>query len=287
MEALALFGSATRRYVTTAQGQVHLTESARPGPGGPPLVCLHATAYSGQTFLPLIAAFDGRRRLIAPDTPGYGASDRPGRRWDIETYAAEMRAALRAAGEGPVDLLGYHTGALLAVEMAVQDPALVRSLVLIGVPYYLGEDRAERRATLAAPMVLTDRLDQFDERWSFFVGERPAGMSLSRGFANFVDELRAWPHGWWAHEAAFTYDVETAFRQVRQPTLVLNPANHLSAPSRAAAAALPQGRVIELPRLSHAIFELAADELSDHIEAFLDAPATAPQPTSPLLVPEP
>ncbi|WP_304165504.1 alpha/beta fold hydrolase [Phenylobacterium aquaticum] len=261
----------SRRYVTTAWGQTHLTESARPGPPGPPLVCLHATAYSGQTFLPLIEALDGRRRVIAPDTAGYGGSDPPERRWDIEAYAREMRAAIRAAGEGPVDILGYHTGALLAAEIALQDPDLVRRIVMIGVPYYLGEARAERRATLAQPMALTNRLGQFAERWAFLVGERPSGMSLSRGFANFVDELRAYPHGWWAHDAAFSYAVDRAFPLVRQPVLILNPANHLSAPSRAAGAALPQAQVRELPHLSHAIFELAAEELADHVEAFLNA----------------
>ncbi len=264
----------TRRYVSIPSGQVHLRETASVG-NKRALYCLHATAYSGRSFEPILQALAGRRRLVAPDTPGYGASDRPEERWDIARYAAALGDAIDAAGDVQVDLFGYHTGAFLATELAAQRPDLVRRLILIGVPFFLMDGRTEKLATLGKEMHLSDRLDQFDERWSFFVTDRAPQVTLEQGFANFVDELAAYPHGWWAHDAAFRYAAETRLGLVRQPVLILNPDNHLAAASRAAAEFMPNCRVIELPYLANAVLDVAGAELADRIDAYLaeDGPA--------------
>lgn len=259
-----------RRYLATRSGQVHVHETAVV-PGQPPLWCLHATAYCGRTFGGVQQALTGRRRTVAPDTPGYGASDRPDSPWDIEHYAEAIGEAIVAAGEGPVDLFGYHTGAFLATELAAQRPELVRRLVLVGIPFFEGEARAERRATLGRPHRLDEDLDQFDERWRFFIGNRPTGVSLQQGFAHFVDELRAWPDGWWAHDAAFRYAAERRLPLVGQPVLVLNPANHLAEPSRLAAALMADSQIIDLPHLDAAVLDVAAAELADLTHAYLSS----------------
>jgi pimeloyl-ACP methyl ester carboxylesterase len=266
-----MINSISKRYVAIASGQVHLRETASVV-GKPPLYCLHATAYSGRTFEPIMRTIAERRRVVAPDTPGYGASDRPGERWDIVRYAQALGQAIDAAGDSYVDLFGYHTGAFLATELAAQRPDLVRSLVLVGVPLFLGDARKEKLATLGKAMRLSDSLAQFDERWSFFVTGRTSGVSLNQGFANFVDELIAYPHGWWAHDAAFRYEAETRLGLVSQPTLILNPDNHLAAASRAAGALMPNCRVVELSHLGNAVLDIAGPELAERIDAFLVAP---------------
>jgi pimeloyl-ACP methyl ester carboxylesterase len=259
----------TKRYLSLGSGQVHLLESgARDWRA--PLYCLHATAYSGQTFRPLMERLAGKRRIVAPDTPGYGGSDRPAKRWTMAQYADAMAQVIEATDGGPADVLGYHTGAFIAAELAIRRPALVRRLILIGVPFYVGAARAERLAALAHRSKLTDDGKQFSSRWLYLVKDRPKGMSLERGFANFVDELRAYPQEWWAHDAAFTWPAETRLPLVTQPVLVINPDNHLSIPSRQAAALMQDCRVLEVPHLSHAIFEVASAEIAGHIESFVE-----------------
>ena len=181
--------------------------------------------------------------------------------------------AVDAAGDGRIDLLGYHTGATFAVEMAARRPDLVRRLVLIGVPFYPdAAAREERRRTLAAPTILTEDLAQFDERWNFLVRGRPPGVSLAAGFSHFVDELRAYPKAFWAHEAAFTHDLAPALRRVAQPTLILNPDNHLAEPSRLAAKLMRNAQVQPLPGPSHQVLELSPRPIAQAIEAFLSQP---------------
>ena len=211
------------------------------------------------------------RRVIAIDTPGYGGSDRPDERLDLGGYAAWMGQAISQLGEGPVHLLGYHTGALIAAEIARQRTDLIRSLILIGVPVFSEDEQREWKQRLAVRTTLRPRLDQFEERWDYLVANRADGVDLRTGFANFVDELRAYPDGWWAHDAAFSFDGEACLRAVGQPTLVLNPDTPLSAASRRAAELLPDGRIIELPHLGRAILETGADELAIRCEAFLSA----------------
>jgi pimeloyl-ACP methyl ester carboxylesterase len=264
-------------YLTVSWGQAHRLQSLPADPRGeaatagaaPPLYALHGTAYSGRTFAPLMTELPGRR-IVALDTPGYGGSTRPSEPWTVEQYAEALSEAISAGGERQVDLLGYHTGALLALQVAAARPALVRRLVLIGAPYFPDpEARSAWRAKLAEPMRLTERLDQFEERWDFLVAGRAPGASLEQGFAHFVDELRAWPYGFWAHEAAFTFDPSACVAQVRQPTLVLVPDTPLAEPSRQLARRLTDAQVVELPHLSHGVLDIAAPDLAHAIEPFL------------------
>jgi pimeloyl-ACP methyl ester carboxylesterase len=257
-----------RRYVGAPGRQTHLLE-AGPRSDHPPLWCLHATAYSGRSFTPFLEAMAANRHVVAPDTCGYGGSDGADEALDIQGYARRMGEALDGAGEKRVDLLGYHTGAIIAAELARMQPERVGRLVLIGVPYLSGAEQRAWRERLAAPMVLGETLAQFQERWDFLVAHRDPKVPLSRAFDNFVDELRAYPYGWRAHDAAFSFDVRGCFEHVLQPTLILNPDNHLSGPSRVAADVLPNAELVELPGLNNGIFDIAPERLAALTEAFL------------------
>jgi pimeloyl-ACP methyl ester carboxylesterase len=263
-----------RRYIDGLFGQVHVLEGAAPGvQGAPPLLCLHATAYSSGTFKPLIAAFDADappgRKLYALDTPGYGGSDRPPGPVDMGGYADALIDALQRLATGPVDVLGYHTGCYIAIEAAIRRPDLFRKLILIGVPFFHGPDRESWRARLAFRHSLGESLSQFEERWDYFITRRSSRLSLPRAFENFLDELRAWPHGSWSHEALFDYDDLGRLKLVSTPALIINPPGHLAEGSRVAAGLMPNAEIAEAPDLEAPIFETAPDVLKARIERFL------------------
>ena len=253
-------------YVPGRWGQVHYREAG----AGPMLACLHATAYSSRSLVPLMQALAGHRRVLALDTPGYGQSDGPPAQVPLGDYAAELAEAIAQRADGPADLFGYHTGALLAAEIAAVRPELVRRLVLIGIPVFTPAEKPSWRDKLVRPTALGPSLAQFQDRWDYLVTHRPDGLSLPRAFDNFVDELHAYPREWWAHAALFEHDPAPQLARIACPALVINPAGPLADASRRAAALLPDARVIEMPDLHGAVFEKAAGRLAAAMAAFLD-----------------
>ena len=81
-------------------------------------------------------------------------------------------------------------------------------------------------------------------------------------FENFVDELKAWPDGSWAHEAMFAWDADTRLPKIGCAVTVLNPQGHLAAASRVAAALIPRAEIVELPELNGAVLELHANRIA-------------------------
>ena len=147
-----------KSYVDGVYGQVHVVTSGQEKASQPPLYLLHATAYSGRTFTPLINKLATNRLVHAPDTPGYGGSDQPPERPDLSGYAnafVDLVSKPTNSAAGPVDVFGYHTGVFIALEAAIQRPDLFRSIILVGVPHYVCAEREQRRAILAEQTELT------------------------------------------------------------------------------------------------------------------------------------
>jgi pimeloyl-ACP methyl ester carboxylesterase len=106
---------------------------------GPPVLLLHGNGSMVEDFESsgLIDALAKTNRVIAFDRPGYGYSDRPEyRNHDPRAQAALLRQALlRLRISRPV-IVGHSWGAMVAVWMALMNPADVRGLVLLSGYYF-------------------------------------------------------------------------------------------------------------------------------------------------------
>ncbi|GIS02678.1 MAG: hypothetical protein CM15mP103_12290 [Gammaproteobacteria bacterium] len=95
-----------------------------------PLVCFAPNPYSGNYYLFVYGGLGSDRTMLALDYPGIGQSDTYPGEMDMGTLAEIMADSLTSLGwgpdgNGPVDLCGYHTGTMLATELAVTHPELV------------------------------------------------------------------------------------------------------------------------------------------------------------------
>src|SRR5438045_8054471 len=72
-----------------------------------------------------------RHRVFAPDLPGYGRSDKPRARYTIPYFARFIRRYLENRGLRSVALVGASLGGRIALEVALEEPKLVRKLVLV------------------------------------------------------------------------------------------------------------------------------------------------------------
>ena len=97
------------------------------GTAGPPVLLLHGLGSSAADWAPQVSALAPRYRVIAVDLPGHGTSSLPARGLTIEGMA-EGVAPLAPA---PAHVVGLSLGACVAIRLALQAPARVRSLTLV------------------------------------------------------------------------------------------------------------------------------------------------------------
>ena len=117
---------------------------------GDPVVLLHGGYGSWTHWTRNVAALARTRRVLVPDTPGFGNSDLPGV-MEAATIVASLWADLdMLIGGATVDLVGFSYGGGLGGEMAGCRPARVGRLVLVGsgglgLPYGSREELVQWR----------------------------------------------------------------------------------------------------------------------------------------------
>ena len=265
-----------RSYVTHDWGQIHVLASQPKAPGNPtPLVCFAPNPYSGNYYRLFMEQLGSDRPMLALDYPGIGQSDTYPGELDMSKLAEIMATSLLSLGWGPdgggqVDLCGYHTGTMLATELAITHPELVRRIVLMGIPYYDAVGRQERFDRLGQVKPWPDSFAAVAQDWIFAVEMRNEKVSLERAFGNYLESAGAWQGKARIYGAVFQYPAEERAPLLTQPTLILNPHGNLKEPSRAYAELIDGATLIELPDLKYGIFDAAPEVLASHARPFLN-----------------
>ena len=98
---------------------------------GPPVVLLHGLGATNTSFLPTFVDLARDHRVIAPDLPGFGDSDKPVRSYDAAFFAGWLLGFLDALGLKRVDLIGNSMGGRVALETALRAPDRVDHVALL------------------------------------------------------------------------------------------------------------------------------------------------------------
>ena len=259
-----------RRYLDGPFGQVHL-RVAQPAarPVLPPIVLLHQSPLSGRMFDRLLPLLGTNRIAIAVDTPGYGESDRPATQPTLAGYGNAILDTVASAYGSPLDLLGYHTGAAIAADLAARRSASVRRLVLIAMPFFGPARREALLKQLKQKTPYAEDGSHLPPLWTGTARVRPEGQSLDDVARLVAEKQRVGIYGEWALAAAMSEDLALTMTAIRQPTLVLAPHDGLEAASRAAAKLMPQARFVELPARAYGLFDAAPAEIARTVLAFL------------------
>jgi len=124
-----------RAYFDCRFGQLHV-RTAFPATGGfdeqVTLFCLHADQSSSRAFARFLPEIADVRSVYAPDLPGLGESD-PSPTSSVGEAAGAISDLADDLRLRQIDLLGIHSGARAALDLAATRPTLVRRLVLAGV----------------------------------------------------------------------------------------------------------------------------------------------------------
>lgn len=261
-----------RMYADCRYGQLHL-RSAFASTGGfdekTTLVCLHQSPMSSRVFERFLQLMGSDRSVYAPDTPGFGESDPPPSQPSIADYAAAIGDFIDNLRLRQVDLLGYHTGASIAAELAIARPERVRRVIMVAAPVFNGE---ERDAFNRQPWPLPIREDgtHLAGEWQRTLRWRGPGVTLEQLATGFAEKLRNGPQAWWGASAAMNYPATERLPRLAQPVMVLRPKDDLWDVTPRAARLLPAARFVDLPEQGFGLFEVAPEVVAQHARAFLD-----------------
>jgi pimeloyl-ACP methyl ester carboxylesterase len=103
------------------------------GQSGSPLVLLHGGGVDSAwiSWEELIAPLAAGHRVLVPDLPGYGQSDKPDVAYTLEFYLEFLERFLEALGITRASLAGLSLGGGIALGFTLQHPHRVDKLVLV------------------------------------------------------------------------------------------------------------------------------------------------------------
>ncbi len=104
------------------------------GEGEQTIILLHGggTDSAWLSWQPAILALSLHYRIIAPDFPGYGKSDRPDLPYNIPYYIGFLQCLLDTLGVEKFSLVGISMGGGIAIGYSLANPQQVERLVPVG-----------------------------------------------------------------------------------------------------------------------------------------------------------
>ena len=105
---------------------------------GDPILLIHGTGFNADVWRPLAGELAGEHRVIAYDRRGYGRSPAGENARDgyYRRHAGDAAALLRHLDAAPATLVGWSSGGIVALHMALAFPELVASVILFEAPLH-------------------------------------------------------------------------------------------------------------------------------------------------------
>ena len=158
---------------------------------GPPVVLCHGfpeLAFSWRHQIPVLARQG--YRVVAPDMRGFGQSSRPqeAEAYDVVSLCSDMTALLDALGEDSAIFVGHVWGASLVWSLALLEPARVRAVAGLSVPF------VPRAPTAPIPIMRRHLGEGFYIVW--FQAPGPADEALGRDVRRTLTTSRQWTAAW-------------------------------------------------------------------------------------------
>ena len=253
---------------------------------GTPVMVLHGLGASKVSAMPLIPALvHAGHRVVVPDLPGHGASDKPRTDYTPRFYGRVVRRLMDAVEIERAAVIGNSLGGRIALELAFRSPGHLSGLVLLdpAVPgfrirYLLGFTRVipseigtlpfplrERwmrlaiRRLLADPSALPEAgIQGAAEEFIRIYRDPPARMAFLDSLRHIVTEP---PRPFWGR-----------VRRVRTPALLVWGEDDRLVPVRLAhrlARELADAELLILPRVGHVPQFEAPEATSGAILRFL------------------
>jgi len=190
---------------------------------GPPLLFVHGLGSSTRDWFGQVEPFAEQYRVLRVDLRGHGRSDRPAGPYHIPQFARDVAGFLRRLDAASAHVVGLSMGGMVALQLAADAPALVRSLVPVNSP-------------------ADTRLQTWGDVWFYLarrtavqlLGMRRVGRLLARRLFVKPDQeelrqefVRRWAENdkqcyLWSVDAIMGWHIEERLPSMRMPTLLVS-----------------------------------------------------------------
>jgi pimeloyl-ACP methyl ester carboxylesterase len=119
------------RYVEVDGVRMHVAEAG----AGEPVVLLHGWPQHWWIWRKVIPELASERRVICPDLRGFGWSEAPDGRYELQGFADDTLALLDELGLGQVDLIGHDWGGYAGFLLCLMAPERIRHYLALGVSH--------------------------------------------------------------------------------------------------------------------------------------------------------
>jgi pimeloyl-ACP methyl ester carboxylesterase len=242
---------------------------------GPDVLLLGGLSDPAESWQPQLDGLSDRYQLIALDNRGAGRTPLPEEPLSVPMMADDAAAVLRALDVRAAHVAGFSGGSLIAQELALRHPELVRSLVLMSTfarpdAYLRSAGKFFRWLADAAPSERA-MMEAFF-LWVYTPRAHENGM-----VEQIIEDALVFPHpqspeAFQAQlEGFMSHDAIDRLGEIAAPTLVLaGELDIMTRPrlGRAVAEAIPGARFEVMPGEAHQPFQEVPDEWNARVDTF-------------------
>jgi non-heme chloroperoxidase len=240
---------------------------------GEAIVFLHAYVDSWFSYGRVLPLLSPAYHAFAPDQRGHGDSDKPVCCYGANDYAADIDAFMEAVGIEEATLVGDSSGGLIAQRVALDYPARVSRLVLIGSPTTLVNHEIARELWETLSKLEDPVSSEFAREFVLGTFHQPVPEEFLEGAVS--QSLKVPAHVWrdYWQGVALTVDDTDRFGEIVAPTLILWGEQDALLPreeQESRAAVIPNATLEVYPDTGHLAHWVRPERVVRDLEAFLE-----------------
>ncbi len=232
---------------------------------GPPALFLHGLGSSTRDWEFQVPAFAEKYSVITVDMRGHGQSDKPPGPYSIRQFSEDTAAFMRALGVAPAHVIGLSMGGMIAFQLGVDHPELLRSLIIVNsAPIF--KPRGLKEKLGAQQRILLVRLfgmKKIGEVLSQRMFPKPEQAPIREVFVQrwAENDQRAYLA---SMKAIFAFDISDRIDEITAPALMVSADDDYIpvAVKQAYAARMPDARVTVIPDSRHGLPVEKPDEFN-------------------------
>ena len=254
---------------------------------GEPVLLLHGLGGSSADWAPQVEALIPRYRVVTLDVRGSGQSRdfrHAGGPWSVKQFAEDASLVLDHLGAAPAHIVGLSMGGIIAFQLAVDHPRLVRSLTLVNCVPELVPRTLKQRWTVGLRLFVARLFGPagIARMLARKLFPRPDQAHLRERFQESMErnDRRAYSA---TQRALLGWSVLDRIDVIEAPTLMVASERDYwpLAEKQGYARRMKRAEVVAVPGVGHALPIEAPDEFNRLLAAFLARHALEPKQDAP------